>query len=591
MANEVRLNFLNDVQGMEELVRLINRVDALEKAMDRYKSAAGRASGAINTNAQAMMNQGKAARQAQIGAQQLGLQINDLSTSISTGANPMIAFNQQLGQIGYAMSQMQGRARTLGMFLAGTWGAALGLAAMGLYTLWQNSRDTTESIEDLVENKKEDYRASLQNEKADRAYAMTLEGVTEAIDRNIAALEKLNGKRKTAAERALNEARANMANAAALQIETSQKLIAAQVSVNRALNGPSAAAIAGPDQAALAGGELSRREKALQDLQKSFAQGAENLFKAQDAIDSAMKAVSTEAEEAARRASKSSEKSKKALTDLEIAAKSLIAEYRAGKIAPQEFALALDELRTKLAMSAIETEKPIDALKRYAAQADEAAARMIGLRKEVEAFLKEGSKAIDIKGIDQMLDISDSIETLMDKSRDLVRGYTDEMKSSFDNVGRSVSDAFQGMLTGSMSWRDGLRSIISSVIDQLWQLYVVQTITGFITKGLGALGLPIPIPGRAKGGPIQASQPYVVGEKGPELIIPGRSGTVIPNDKMPGGASGIVINVDARSASDPAEVRRQVQMGIFEAAPQIIAASEARTIRTLRRPRLPGGAG
>jgi hypothetical protein len=37
---------------------------------------------------------------------------------------------------------------------------------------------------------------------------------------------------------------------------------------------------------------------------------------------------------------------------------------------------------------------------------------------------------------------------------------------------------------------------------------------------------------RAEGGPIAARKPYIVGEQGPELIVPGRSGMVVNNDKL-----------------------------------------------------------
>lgn len=37
------------------------------------------------------------------------------------------------------------------------------------------------------------------------------------------------------------------------------------------------------------------------------------------------------------------------------------------------------------------------------------------------------------------------------------------------------------------------------------------------------------IPGRAEGGPVEAGQPFVVGEHGPEIIVPAQDGTVIPN--------------------------------------------------------------
>ncbi|OYW75659.1 MAG: hypothetical protein B7Z37_12265 [Verrucomicrobia bacterium 12-59-8] len=36
-------------------------------------------------------------------------------------------------------------------------------------------------------------------------------------------------------------------------------------------------------------------------------------------------------------------------------------------------------------------------------------------------------------------------------------------------------------------------------------------------------------PGRAKGGPVKAGKPYLVGEEGPEIIVPKHSGIVVPN--------------------------------------------------------------
>ena len=83
----------------------------------------------------------------------------------------------------------------------------------------------------------------------------------------------------------------------------------------------------------------------------------------------------------------------------------------------------------------------------------------------------------------------------------------------------------------------------------------------------------------------------MVGERGPELFVPGGNGTIIPNSNMRGGSGGgnnISVSVDARGSNDPAAVRAQVQQGILEAAPAIIAAAESRTIAGLRRPRLGG---
>ena len=43
----------------------------------------------------------------------------------------------------------------------------------------------------------------------------------------------------------------------------------------------------------------------------------------------------------------------------------------------------------------------------------------------------------------------------------------------------------------------------------------------------GTLQMPLP---KAQGGPVQAGKPYIVGEQGPEVIIPNASGNVLSND-------------------------------------------------------------
>ena len=53
---------------------------------------------------------------------------------------------------------------------------------------------------------------------------------------------------------------------------------------------------------------------------------------------------------------------------------------------------------------------------------------------------------------------------------------------------------------------------------------------------LGASGQKPPLGllggARARGGPVQAGRPYLVGEEGPEIVVPGQSGTVVPNHAL-----------------------------------------------------------
>jgi len=56
-----------------------------------------------------------------------------------------------------------------------------------------------------------------------------------------------------------------------------------------------------------------------------------------------------------------------------------------------------------------------------------------------------------------------------------------------------------------------------------------------------------PVLPRALGGPVSGGSPYIVGEKGPELFVPGSSGNIVPNHAM--GGANVVVNVDASGSS------------------------------------------
>jgi hypothetical protein len=53
--------------------------------------------------------------------------------------------------------------------------------------------------------------------------------------------------------------------------------------------------------------------------------------------------------------------------------------------------------------------------------------------------------------------------------------------------------------------------------------------------------------------------PYLVGEMGPELFMPGRGGNIVPNDQLGrGGGASIVINVNAGMGTNGAQVGEQI---------------------------------
>jgi hypothetical protein len=65
---------------------------------------------------------------------------------------------------------------------------------------------------------------------------------------------------------------------------------------------------------------------------------------------------------------------------------------------------------------------------------------------------------------------------------------------------------------------------------------------------------------RAAGGPVSAGKPYLVGEEGPELMVPGSNGTVVPSNKLAAAGSAVTntynVTVNVAPGGDPASTGR-----------------------------------
>lgn len=78
----------------------------------------------------------------------------------------------------------------------------------------------------------------------------------------------------------------------------------------------------------------------------------------------------------------------------------------------------------------------------------------------------------------------------------------------------------------------------------------------------GLLGAVLGLPGRAHGGPVSEGRPYLVGERGPELFVPGSTGQVQPLAKA-GGPAVVNVSLSAppRSHEVPVMARSSRQIG------------------------------
>lgn len=119
----------------------------------------------------------------------------------------------------------------------------------------------------------------------------------------------------------------------------------------------------------------------------------------------------------------------------------------------------------------------------------------------------------------------------------------------WDGVQRNLSDSLYDAISGAKSLKDAVkdffeelsRQILRAITDQ-W----AQQIAGAFNQSGNAQGAQgggwmagvanffgsLIGGARANGGPVQAGVPYLVGERGPELFVAPKTGTIIPNDRM-----------------------------------------------------------
>jgi phage-related minor tail protein len=106
---------------------------------------------------------------------------------------------------------------------------------------------------------------------------------------------------------------------------------------------------------------------------------------------------------------------------------------------------------------------------------------------------------------------------------------------------------------------DAAKSILNDLSSTLIRLGV-NTILGNL-PGIGSAFSALPMLKFANGGRPPTGKPSIVGEKGPELFVPRRSGTIVPNDKLGGGSTNISVNVDASGSSVQGDEQQSKELG------------------------------
>lgn len=171
-----------------------------------------------------------------------------------------------------------------------------------------------------------------------------------------------------------------------------------------------------------------------------------------------------------------------------------------------------------------------------------------------------------------------NLEQARKQGDDLQTGLVKLASQGIDGLGKS----FTAAITGAHKFSDAIKSMAKSVIDSLIQMliqkYIVDAAFGAIVKmidpsqdasRMGGDGFGPPAP-RALGGPVTGNRPYLVGERGPELMVPAGNGSIIPNNALGGGGVTVVQHINITTG-----VQQTVRAEIANLLPQISNAAKS----------------
>lgn len=179
---------------------------------------------------------------------------------------------------------------------------------------------------------------------------------------------------------------------------------------------------------------------------------------------------------------------------------------------------------------------------------------------------------------EQRLATEKLIEEAKKKALDEEKQRAEKLKSIYQDIGSTIADgvvgALQGAVDGTKSLAEAATDMLRDLGNQLLRLGVNTALQGLFP----GINLFSGLTGFANGGRPPVGRPSIVGERGPEIFVPSRAGTIIPNHAM--GGANVTVNVDASGSSVQGNSPSASQLG-----KAIGAAVQAELIKQKR----PGG--
>lgn len=170
-------------------------------------------------------------------------------------------------------------------------------------------------------------------------------------------------------------------------------------------------------------------------------------------------------------------------------------------------------------------------------------------QKDLETELQDKLNPVMEKQGEVQRSFSEGWSKALGEFGDRVSNEAEYAQRIIDTMSQGFTDAIMTFVeTGKLSFKDLFKTLLQEIIKMQANKMFLSLFGGGAggTAGLlsGLFG-----GGKAKGGSIIGGRAYMVGEKGPEMIVPSGSGTVVPNDMLGGdGGQQVTYNINAVDA-------------------------------------------
>jgi len=181
--------------------------------------------------------------------------------------------------------------------------------------------------------------------------------------------------------------------------------------------------------------------------------------------------------------------------------------------------------------------------------------------KKIADFSKGIAPSVPVTvGEDVVIDLD--LDTLSNELNTMVQAFPtpDALKMPFISAGQAVNLLTDITSTFTSSFGQGMSNVIvqgeklKDTLENIGKLLasaaIQKAISVLLTGGLGGAGffgqgggifgkILGKLTGKAVGGPVFSNTPYIVGERGPELFMANRSGSIVPNGQLMGKGVGM----------------------------------------------------